>query len=455
MAEKKRKRSRGAKRLKSTPAATKRKERSRGIHLLTPFEVENAKPDAGKFVKRLLDGKGLYLQATLGQHGAVNRNWIFRYELNGERHDMGIGPLDVCGLAKAREKAAELRLLLLDDIDPLEARDAARAAQEATRRAKLAQEAKAVTFKKCFDDFYRRHSKTWKNAKHRAQWRSTIETYAFPVIGDLNVADIDTGHIQRVLAPIWDTIPETATRVQKRIEKVLDFAKASELRTGDNPARWQGHLKTLIGAAQKDVEHHRALPFVEAPAFMAELRDRDSTSAHALEFTILTAARTGETIGAQWSEINLKSKEWTIPADRMKMNVEHRVPLCDRVVQILEALPQHGPHVFAHKSGKPLSNMAMLELLRGMRPDFTVHGFRSTFRDWAEERATAFPEFVVEMALAHTVGDDVVKAYRRTNVFARRTKLMALWSAYLAKPPAVAEAIDIEAERNKRQLADA
>ena len=417
--------------------------------------MENAKPDDGNFVKRLLDGKGLYLQATLGKHGAINRNWIFRYELDGERHDMGIGPLDVCGLAKAREKAAELRLQLLDKIDPLEARETAIAAQQAERRAKLAEQAKAVTFKECFEDFYRRHSKSWKNAKHRAQWRSTLETYAFPTIGDLNVADIDTGHVQRVLAPIWDEIPETATRVQKRIEKVLDFAKASELRTGDNPARWQGHLKTLIGVAQKGVEHHPALPFLEAPAFAANLRQRQSTSARALEFLILTAARTAEVIGATWDEIDIKGKTWKIPASRMKGGAEHRVPLCDRAVEILGALPRRGAHVFANNSGKPLSNMAMLELLRGMAPNTTVHGFRSTFRDWAAERSN-HPNHVAEMALAHTIGDDVEAAYRRGDLFKKRAIMMNQWANYLAKPQPAAGAgdpIDLQTVRQRRSSA--
>jgi integrase len=429
------------------------KARSRGIHLLTPFEVENAKPDDGRFVKRLLDGKGLYLQATLGKHGAINRNWIFRYELDGKRHDMGIGPTDVCGLAMARQKAAECRLLLLDGIDPLEARETARAAQEAARRAKLAEEAKAVTFKKCFEDFYRRHSKTWKNAKHRAQWRATIETYAFPVIGDLNVADIETAHVQRVLAPIWDKVPETATRVQKRIEKVLDFAKASELRTGENPARWQGHIKTLFGVAQKNAEHHAALAFAEAPAFMADLRARKSTSARALEFLILTAARTAEVIGATWDEIgDLKNKTWKIPASRMKGAEEHSVPLSDRAVEILKALPhKRGGYVFAHDNGHPMSNMAMLQLLRGMHPGLTVHGFRSTFKDWCSER-THFPNIVSEMALAHKISDKVEAAYRRGDLFTKRANLMKQWSAYLAKPaPTGATVTDLAEQRAKRQ----
>jgi integrase len=415
------------------------------INRLAQMQVKHAQPPKGRRAILIADGGNLYLQASAGKNGSVNRSWLFRYELDGKRHDMGLGPTFTLPLHAARERALELRQQIKLGIDPLDARKEAKKARLANR----AQQAKAATFKQCFEDFYRRHSKSWKNAKHRAQWRSTLETYAYPVIGDLNVADIDTGHVQKVLAPIWDKVPETATRVQKRIEKVLDFAKARDLRTGDNPARWLGHIKTLFGVAQKDVEHHPALPFVEGPAFMLALRDRDSTSARALEFTILTAARTAETIGARWDEIDLKGRQWVIPAGRMKGGVEHRVPLSDRVIEVLKGLPHRGPYVFASITGKPLSNMAMLKFLQGGRPDLTVHGFRSTFRDWAEER-TAFPEFVVEMALAHVVGDDVVKAYRRTNVFARRTRLMQQWADFLAKPaPTGATVVPL------RKLADA
>lgn len=228
-----------------------------------------------------------------------------------------------------------------------------------------------------------------------------------------------------------------------KIENVLGYATASRFRHGDNPARWRGHLKTLLGGAPKEVEHHPALPFADAPAFMADLRARHSTSARALEFLILTAARTGEVIGARWSEINLKGKEWTVPAGRMKGGLEQRVPLCGRAVEILKALPYRGIHVFAHDNGHPMSNMAMLELLRGMNPGLTVHGFRSTFRDWAAER-TNFPNHVVEKALAHKIPDKVEAAYRRGELFEKRAKLMKQWADFLAKPPVVdADVIDI------------
>jgi integrase len=416
----------------------------REINRLTDAEVRSAKPDKGKFVVRLADGAGLYLQATRSGSG-VNRNWIFRYELDGERHDLGIGPVHTVTLSEARRRATELRLQILDGIDPMQER----ADLKAERLARKAEKLKATTFRACADAYYKIHHKSWTNEKHRKQWASTMRDYVYPVIGGLNVADIETAHIEKVLAPIWATKAETASRVQKRIEHVMNYAIGGKLRNGDNPARRE-YLKARLGKIQKNVEHHAALPFSEAPAFMAELRKRDSVSARALEFTILTAVRTGETIGALWEEIDLKNKLWTIPAGRMKSGREHRVPLCDRAVEILKSLPHRGPHVFINGSKKPLSNMAMLELLRGMSPGHTVHGFRSSFRDWAAER-TNYPEFVIEMALAHAVGDDVVKAYKRTDLFARRTRLMDQWAKFLAKPqPKTGEVHDLKAERERR-----
>jgi integrase len=415
----------------------------REMNRLTEKEVRNIKPDKGAFVKRLCDGAGLYLQATRSGIG-VNRNWVLRYELDGERHDLGLGPLHTVSLAEARRRATELRLQILSGIDPMQEK----ADLKAERLARKAEKLKATTFKACADAYYKIHHSSWSNDKHRKQWVSTMRDYVLPVIGGLNVADIETSHIEKVLAPIWDKIPETASRVQKRIEHVFNYAIAGKLRTGDNPARRE-YLKALLGNIQKNVEHHPALPFVDAPAFMAELRKRDSVSARALEFTILTAARTGEAIGAVWDEIDLKKKLWTIPAERMKSDREHRVPLSDRAVDILKSLHHRGPHVFVNGSKRPLSNMAMLELLRGMAPGHTVHGFRSTFRDWAAER-TGYPEAVVELCLAHKVADSVVAAYKRTDLFDRRARLMKQWADFLAKPrPASATVTPI------RQLADA
>jgi integrase len=306
------------------------------------------------------------------------------------------------------------------------------------------------------------HADTWKNPKHRAQWRSTLESYAYPLIGDLVVGDVDESHLLKVLQPIWRRIPETASRLRARIENVLGYAIASRFRHGDNPARWRGHLKTLLGGAQKDGEHFPALPFAEAPGFMAELRGQDGIGARALEFAILTAARTGDIIGGGrdekppmlWSHVKLHERIWNIPST--KTDAELRVPLSSEAIALLTNMRKQHPKdtiVFpGEKLHQPLSNMAMAAVIKRMNkkrvargaPPFvdpkqndawiTPHSFRSTFRDWAEERATAFPEFVIETALAHKVGDDVVKAYRRTDVFARRAKLMALWSTFLAKP---------------------
>jgi integrase len=399
----------------------------RKTELLTHRAIRNAKPDKGKFVKRLLDGAGLYLQATMSGTG-VNRNWIFRYELDGDRHDYGIGPLHTVSLAEARRRAGELRLLLLDGIDPLEERNQARK----ERLAEKAKRVKATTFKECSARFYELHRKGWKNDVYRKQWISNMERLVYPAIGQLNVDDIDHAHIEKVLTPIWEKVPDTASKVQGQIGRVLDWATAGKLRTGENPAA-RKFVIARLGKVKNGNRHHAALPFDDIPQFMADLRAKSSPSAHALEFTILTCARTSEVLLATWGEIDLKKRLWTIPAVRMKSGREHRVPLCDRAVEILGGLKHHGAHLFASTSKKPLSNMAMLELLRGMRPGHTVHGFRSSFRDWAAER-TNYPEFIYEMALAHAVGDDVVKAYRRTDLFEKRVRLMKQWGDFLAKP---------------------
>jgi integrase len=399
------------------------------IARLKQKQIAHARPDKGRRAIMLADGGNLYLQATIGRNGSINRSWVFRFELDAKRHDMGLGPTHTLPLAHARARALELRQQIKAGIDPLDAKREAKAARLAAK----AQQAKAVTFKQCAEMYLSVHADRWKNPKHRAQWQSTLKTYAFPVIGDLAVADIEESHLLKILQPIWKKIPETASRLRARIENVLGYATASKFRHGDNPARWRGHLKTLLGGAPKEVEHHAALPFLEAPDFMAELRKRDSTSARALEFLILTATRTKEVIGARWSEINLKGKEWTIPSGRMKAGVEHRVPLCDRAVEILKTLPHRGVHVFANGGGHSLSNMALLELLRGIRPGLTVHGFRSMFRDWCAER-TNYPNHIAEKALAHKIPDKVEAAYRRGELFTKRTNMMKQWGAFLAKP---------------------
>jgi integrase len=376
------------------------------------------------------DGGGLYLRVT--PDGA--KNWIFRFMLNGRARWMGMGPLHTITLAEARKRAGEHRLRRHDGIDPIEARRAER--QQARLDA-----AKAITFKECADSYIKAHRAGWRNGKHAGQWGATLATYAEPVIGKLSVQAIDTTLVFKVLEPIWTTKPETAGRVRGRIEAILDWAKVRGFRTGENPARWRGHLDKLLPARGKvrKVEHHAALPYAELPDFLVALREQEGIAARALEFTILTAARTGETIGARWNEIDLLDKTWTVPARRMKVGREHRVPLSDRALAILEEMQGHrcadDGFVFpGGKVGKPLSNMAFLMLLRRMeRDDLTAHGFRATFKTWASER-TGFQNEIVEAALAHVVGSKVEQAYRRGDMFEKRRRLMQQWATFCTAP---------------------
>jgi integrase len=349
---------------------------------------------------------------------------------------MGMGPLHTVSLAEARKRAAEHRLRRHDGIDPIEARRAERL------QARL-DAAKAITFKECAEGYIKAHRAGWRNGKHAAQWEATLGTYAEPIIGNLSVQAIDTTLVLKALEPIWTAKPETAGRVRGRIEVILDWAKVRGYRQGENPARWRGHLDKLLPARGKvrKVEHHAALPYSKLLGFLIGLREQESISARALEFTILTAARTGEVIGVRWSEIDLINKTWTVPAGRMKAGREHRVPLSPRALAILEDMQEHrhadDGFVFpGGKPGKPLSNMAFLMLLRRMdRGDLTAHGFRSSFRDWAAER-TNFPPEVAEMALAHTVSDKTVAAYNRSDLFERRRRLMQQWATFCTTPPA-------------------
>jgi integrase len=417
---------------------------ARTMDRLTALKVAQAIRKPGMHA----DGGGLYLQVSNG--GA---SWIYRYMLRGVAREMGLGPLALYGLKEARLKALDARRLRHEGIDPVDARRAART------KAKL-DAAKAVTFKQCAEAFIKAHRAGWRNAKHAAQWDATLATYAEPIIGSLPVQAIDTALVMQVLeqevrdAPdkpanaLWTTRPETASRLRGRIESILDWARVRGYRDGENPARWRGHLDKLLPARTKvrRVEHHAALPYGELPNFMTELRKQEGVAARALEFAILTAARTGEVIGARWGEIDLAAKLWTVPASRMKAGKEHRVPLGARAIAILEEMKQLSDactgeqsdepakaNVFpGGKRGRPLSNMAFLMLLRRMkRDDLTAHGFRSTFRDWAAER-TNFPSEVAEMALAHTVSSKVEQAYRRGDLFERRRRMMAAWSTFAA-----------------------
>jgi integrase len=376
------------------------------------------------------DGAGLYLQVT----GDGGKSWIYRFSLRGKPREMGLGSLTAVSLADARAKAATCRALRQDGVDPIEARRAqhAQAALDA---------AKAITFKEAAERYIAAHKAGWKAAKHAGLWENTLVTYAYPVIGKVSVQAVDTGLVLKILEPIWSTKPETAGRVRGRIEAVLDWAKSRGLRRGENPARWRGHLQYQLPARSKvrRVKHHAALPYADLPAFMVALREQDGIGARALEFTILTASRTGEIIGATRDEANAAEKLWTVPAVRMKAGREHRVPLSSRAVAILEEMtdPRNGQHKFVFpggKHGKPLSNMAMAQVLKRMERDgITVHGFRSTFRDWAAER-TGYPNEVVEMALAHAVSDKVEAAYRRGDLFEKRRRLMDDWEAYCNEP---------------------
>ena len=373
------------------------------------------------------DGRGLWLQVSR----ARTKSWLFRYMLNGRARQMGLGPVDTVSLAQARDKAVECRKLLLDGIDPIEARRAER------DKARL-EAARSLSFRQCAKRYIAAHEPSWRNAKHRAQWANTLETFAYPVLGELPVATIDTALVLNVLEPIWSAKPETAGRVRGRIEAVLDWAAARNYRTGDNPARWRGHVDKLLPARGKvaRVRHHSALPYRELASFLEKLRVHDGVSARALEFAILTAARTGEVVGARWVEIDFEQKIWTIPTERMKAGREHRAPLSERALEILEALPKEGEFVFVGaRADRPLSNMALLMTLRRMeRGDLTTHGFRSTFRDWAAE-TTGYQREVAEMALAHAVSDKVEAAYRRGDLFAKRRRLMADWARYCISPP--------------------
>ncbi len=375
------------------------------------------------------DGNGLYLQVS----NRKTKAWVFRFMMAGRARKMGLGEVERVKLTDARKKANAAHLLVVDGVDPIEERNAKRAKA-------AADDAKAMTFKECAAGYIEAHKSGWKSDKHAGQWEATLETYAYPVIGSLSVDAIEAAHILKILQPIWNAKTETASRVRGRIEKVLDRAKALKLRSGENPARWKGHLDQLLPARSQvaPVEHHAALSYRQLPAFMTKLRERDGVSARALEFTILTVARTGDTIGAKWSEIDRREKLWTVPAERVKgkkgaRRRDHVVPLTDKAIAILEDLPREGDFVFpGGKEGEGLSNMAMAELLKEMGypgDKATVHGFRSTFKDWCSEQ-TAYPNELSEMAMAHTVSDKVEAAYRRGDMRDKRRRLMEDWASY-------------------------
>jgi integrase len=404
---------------------------ARSIHRLSTARVKNAQPgkrrDGAPRARVYADGGGLYLQVTPGS-GRTSKSWIYRYaSAAGKERFMGLGSLDTVTLAEAREKATECRRLRERGIDPLDARDAQRASAAVDR-------AKAMTFDQCAQQYIAAHRTGWRNLQHAAQWKTTLATYVSPVFGNLPVGSIDVALVMKVVEPIWATKPETASRVRGRIESVLDWAGARGFRDSDNPARWKGRLENLLPRRSKvrAVKHHAALPYVEISGFMHSLRERNAVAARGLEFAVLTAARTGEVIRSKWSEIDFKASIWTIPAERMKSGREHRVPLSDAAVALLQGMlkVRQNDYVFPGNRHATLSKMAFLILLQRMgRDDLTAHGFRSTFRDWAAER-TSFPNEVVEMALAHAIAGKAEAAYRRGDLIEKRRKLMDDWAAY-------------------------
>jgi integrase len=390
-------------------------------NVLTPLTVKNAKPG------RHADGGGLHLLVK----DSGSRSWVFRFMLKGKTRDIGLGPAagqDAVSLASARDLAAELRLKAKRGIDPLlEREQKAAEAEAAAQAAKIA----GITFKAVAEGYIASNEASWRNAKHRQQWGNTLSTYVYPVIGQLPVAQISTPHVLQILEPIWTEKPETASRIRGRIETILDAAKARGYRDGENPARWRGHIGQILPPRTRLTRgHHKAMPYDAIPAFVAQLRARQAMAARALEFIILTAARTSETIGATWDEFDLKKGIWTIPAARMKAGREHRVPLSSRAVEILEGVkPLSKTAVFPGERGETLSAMSMAMLLRRMGADVTVHGFRSGFRDWSAE-CTAYAHEVCEMALAHVIGNKAEAAYRRGDMFEKRRRLMDDWAAF-------------------------
>lgn len=373
---------------------------------------------------------GLYLRVSGGA-----RNWILRVMIGGRRRDMGLGGWPDVPLAEARDRARAARRKIEDGIDPIAERQAKRTALITT-----------PTFRWCAEQTIAAKRPEWKSAKHAAQWSSTLATYVYPRLGNLPVDQVDLPHVQQVLAPIWTTKTETASRVRMRIEAVLDWATASGHRKGDNPARWKGNLEALMPRPSKvrKVEHHAALHVDDMHGFMAALRERDGIAARALEFAILTAARSGEVRGAQWGEIDLDAATWTVPGDRMKAGKDHRVPLSDRAVALLQALPRMAGTdlVFPAPRGGQLSDMSLLAVMKRMQVPAVPHGFRSTFRDWASER-TAYPHEMAEMALAHAIDSKTEKAYRRGDMLAKRARMMQDWANFIDTPPATGNVVSL------------
>lgn len=391
---------------------------------------------------RYYDGDGLLLLVK-DQDRAW---WVYRFTIAGRTRELGLGRArgpNAVSLAEARAKAKAHREKVREGTDPL----AERAAEERREAERATATAKVMTFGEVVNHYIAAHELGW-GAKHAQQWRNTMRDHVLPTIGDASVAEVDTGAVMRVLEPIWRERTETASRVRGRIEAVLDYARARNWRSGENPARWKGHIKNLLPARGRvrAVEHHPALPWPDIGAFMMALRAQDGIGAKALEFAILTGARSAEVRGARWTEIDLASGIWTVPGSRMKAGREHRVPLSEPALAILRTMAplRASPDalIFPGRKSQPLSDMSLIAVLRRMgRSDWTVHGFRSSFRDWAGQ-TTAYPREVIEMALAHRLGDVVEQSYARGDLFQKRRRLMEDWSVFCGRPaPAAGEVV--------------
>lgn len=375
--------------------------------------------------------KGLYLQVS--KQGT--KSWLFRYTspITKKRREMGLGSLDFVSLAEARQLAVDNKRLVIDGKDPIEER-------KQSQLQKQLEQARNLTFREVAEACIKSKSHEWKNAKHAQQWTNSLETYVFPTLCHLPISEVSTDLVLKILNPIWVTKAETASRVRQRIETIWDYGKARNYMSGENPARLKGHLDKILSktAKVKRVRHFPALPYNEIGSFVKELRTRSGYSALGLEFLILTAARTGEIIGAKWSEIDLEKAVWVIPAERMKAGSEHRVPLCERAIEILKSITSNrhpDDYIFSGwKKNTGLSNNAFLALLKKMeRSDITTHGFRSCFRDWAAEEAYQFSNETIELALAHTITNKVEAAYRRGDQLERRRELMAEWGKFIER----------------------
>ena len=396
---------------------------TRGQHRLSGTAVRRTKP--GLYA----DGGGLYLQVTRAKDGkGTSRSWIFRYKVNNRDRYAGLGSLNTIGLAEAREIARRCRQMRLAGVDPI-------AERRAERATKVAENARSISFEQAAHAYVAAHGGRWRNHKHLTQWSTALRRHVFPTLGSLPVNLIDTPLVLKSLKDVWASAPETGSRLRGRIEAILDWAAVSGHRPkGDNPARWSGHLEYLLSSPTKrQVVHLPALPFRDVPSFMAELRAVNSVAARALEFLILTAARTGEVFGATWSEID--GDVWMIPASRMKGGREHEVPLCKRAREILEQMGalRRGDLIFPGRTGENCLAAATFRwLLAKLGHQVTVHGFRSSFRDWCGER-TNFPREVAEAALAHVVGDRTERAYRRGSALEQRRLLMESWARFCSE----------------------